>query len=127
MDAINDFIYSYEGEQKAILHYFHHYLYDQLGLIPKIRFKVPFYYKQSWICYLNPIKPNGIELAFTRGNELSNAQTILQSNERKQVSGITFFNLKEIPLKAVEEIIQEAILLDEQVPYASKRKKNHNK
>jgi len=40
---------------------------------------------------------------------------------------ITFNNLKEIPVKAIEEIIQEAILLDEKIPYASKRKKKENK
>ncbi len=124
MEAIEDFIYRYEGEQKAILLYFHHYLYEQLELTPKIKFKIPFYYRKSWICYLNPIKPNGIELAFTRGNELSNAQGLLQTKARKQFSGITFHTVKEIPFKAIDEIVQEAILLDEQVPYASKRKKN---
>jgi len=101
----------------------HQYLYEHLGLIPKIRFKIPFYYNKSWICYLNPIKPNAIELAFTRGNELSNVQAILQSKGRKQVMSITFTKVKEIPVNAIEEIVQEAILLDEQIPYASKRKK----
>jgi len=84
MEVVNDFIYSYEGAQKDILLYFHQYLYEQLELSPKIRFKIPFYYNKSWICYLKPIKPNGIELAFTRGNKLSNVQGILQSNGRNK-------------------------------------------
>ena len=55
MNAIEDFIYGYEDEQKAILLYFHQYLYEQLELTPKIKFKIPFYYRKSWICYLNPV------------------------------------------------------------------------
>jgi len=134
VDTVEDFINQYEGEQQALLKYFHHYLYTQTGLIPRIKYKVPFYYNKSWICSLNPIKQpkkslnkhpksSSIELAFTRGNELSNNQAILQSKGRKQVMSITFSSIKEIPVNAVEEIIQEAILLDEQIPYASKRKK----
>lgn len=128
MEAIYDFINQYEGEQQAILKYFHHYLYKQTGLILKIRYKIPFYFNRSWICYLNPIRKtattlDGIELAFTRGNELSNTQDLLQSNGRKQIKGITFNKIKEIPTKAIEEIIQEAILLDEQIPYKSKNSK----
>jgi len=128
MNTVEDFINQYEGEQQALLKYFHDYLYNRTGLIPKIKYKIPFYYNKSWICYLNPIRKTktqseGIELAFTRGNELSNNQDILQSKGRKQVMSVTFNHIKEIPFKVIEEIIQEAILLDEQIPYASKRKK----
>lgn len=89
----------------------------------KIRYRVPFYYRKSWFCYLNPIKNHGVEMAFIRGNELSNTQGILQAKNRKQVHGIEMFDTKSLPLKALQEVIQEALLLDETVPYASKRRK----
>jgi len=123
MNPIEDFIYGYDGEQRDMLLYLHQWLHQQLDLDPKIRYKIPFYYKKSWICYINPIKENGIELAFTRGNELSNVQNILESKGRKQIRGINLYAMSEIPVKLLEEIMQEAILLDEQVPYASKRKR----
>ncbi|MFK7922424.1 MAG: DUF1801 domain-containing protein, partial [Bacteroidia bacterium] len=95
---------------------------EEMGLISKIRYKVPFYYNRSWICYLNPTKTEGIELVFLRGNELSNIQGILEARGRKQVSGILLSKVSEIPQEAIREIMHEAIILDETVKYESKRK-----
>ncbi len=123
MTDVEDFIYTYDGSQKEIMLFFHNWLTSELNLTDKLRFKIPFYYRKSWICYLNPTKNNAIEFAFTRGNELSNSQGMLDNKGRKQVFSIEFKNVSDIPIKEITEIIQEAILLDETVPYASKRKK----
>ena len=117
------YILQFDGSQKDIMLYFHTLLTEELNLQDKIRFKIPFYYGRSWICYLNPTKDNKVEFAFTRGNELSNAQGLLESKGRKQVYSITFETLKDVPKEVVYEVLQEAILLDEVKPYASKRKK----
>ncbi len=116
MTAIENFIYQHEGEQRDILLYLHELLSEQ-NLLSKIRYKVPFYYGKSWICYLNPVKPDGVELAFIRGNELSNEQGLLDKKDRKMVAGITVTAIVDLPKTAVLEIIQEAILLDETVAY----------
>jgi len=123
MTAVEDFIYQYENDQRAILLLLHDLLVNQLNLDDKIRFKIPFYYGKTWICYLNPIKTHAVELAFIRGNELSNAQGILNSKGRKQVYGISFEKVKDIDLPCLEEVLHEAMLLDETTPYKSKRKK----
>ena len=121
---IEDFILSItHAKQQLLLRVLHDFLMSHPGVTAKIRYKIPFYYRKSWICYLNPFKDGGVELAFTRGNELSNEQGLLESKGRKQVYGATFYEVKEIPLETLNEVIQEAFLLDEQVPYASKRKK----
>ena len=122
MSDVEDFIFQFEGNQREILSYFHKLFVNDLDLTDKIRFKIPSYYRKSWICYLNPIKDSKIELAFIRGNELSNAQGLLQSKGRKQIAGIEFEKFSNIPFQTVNEIIQEAILLDEMIPYKSKRK-----
>jgi len=121
MDAVNAYILEKEGAQQALLQYFHHLLSAQPGVYSRIRYKIPFYYRKSWFCYLNPIKKGGIELAFLRGNELSNEQGMLDFRGRKQVGGIIFYEPDEVPESIVMEIIQEALLLDEEIPYASKR------
>lgn len=123
MNAVKSFILEKEGNQKALLQYFHRLMMDQPGVVSKIRYQIPFYYRKSWICYLNPVKKGGIELAFLRGNELSNEQGLLDFRGRKQVAGIVFNQLAGIPEEAVMEMIQEALLLDEEIAYASKRKK----
>jgi len=122
MTAVEDFIYQLEGNQREVLLYFHHLLTTDLNLTEKIRYKIPFYYGKSWICYLNPTKDGRIEYAFVRGNELSNAQGLLEHKGRKQVYSVTFEKVSDIPQSTIQEIIQEAILLDETTPYQSKRK-----
>ncbi len=123
MNDVEDFIDHYEGSQKEIMHFIHNRLTSELGLIDKIRYKIPFYYGRTWICFLNPTKKGNIEIAFVRGNELSNHQNLLESKGRKQVYSMEVSDLSEIPLQLLDEVIQEAILLDETVPYSSRRKK----
>ena len=75
---------------------------------------------------MNPTNNKTIEFAFVRGNELSNEQGLLDSKGRKQVYSVEFKQVKDIPQQTINEIIQEAILLDETIPYESKRKMNKN-
>lgn len=124
MSRVEDLIYQFENEQRAIMLFFHHLLINEYSLTDKISFSNPCYYKKSWICYLKPLKDGTIELAFMRGNELSNHQGILKSSGRKQLRSVIFSTVQEIPVDSIKEIIHEAILLDETKPYASKRKKN---
>lgn len=122
MTKVEDFIYQFEGSQSEVMLYFHNLLTNDLNLTEKMRFKIPFYYGRSWICYLNPLKNGKIELAFVRGNELSNEQGILDNKGRKQVYSIEFEKMSDIPYQEINEIIHEAILLDENKKYGSKRK-----
>jgi filamentous hemagglutinin family protein len=122
MSKVWDFIQQFEGRQHEVMVYFHHVLTMDLNLEEKIRFGIPFYFGRSWICYLNPIKNHKVELAFVRGNELSNIQGLLDNKGRKQVYSIEFEKVSDIPESVIHEIIQEAILLDETTSYESKRK-----
>ena len=119
------FIYDHTGAQGEVLQY----LYDMLMSFPemetKIRYRVPFFYRKSWICYLNPKKDGCIELCFLRANEMSNEQGLLDFKERTQVAGVTYGSVKEINDELLWEVVQEAILLDETVKYKSKRKPNN--
>lgn len=124
MSAVLDYIFKQQGNQKEILLFFHDWFTSELKLTSKIRYKIPFYDHKSWICYLNPIKGGKVELAFIRGNELSNKQGLLQAKERKQIAGIEFKTLEEIPFEAIQEIMKEAMALDEKVPYKGPRRKS---
>jgi len=123
MTAVEDLIYQYEGEQRTILLYFHDLLLNDLNLTAKITFGNPCYYGKSWICYLKPTKNGAIELAFLRGNELSNEQGLLQSKGRKQLRSVEFASANAIPQDAVMEVLHEAMVLDDSTPYESKRTK----
>ena len=49
----------------------------------------------------------------TRGKNLSNAQGVLLDKGRKLVAGMDFFSTETFDLRIIDEIVQEAILLDE--------------
>ncbi len=108
-----------EGEQKLIADALHNILITFPEVTHKIRYKIPFYYRKSWICYINPIKSDGIEFCFLRADELSNESGILDFKTRKQVAGVSIFNHNEIPLEQLIEVLNEAFLLDEEVKYVS--------
>ncbi|MFW6249048.1 MAG: DUF1801 domain-containing protein [Bacteroidota bacterium] len=124
MDNVEEFIDGYEGDQKKVLQFFHHWFSRELGLTDKLRFNIPVYFRHNRICYLKPTRHKTIELAFLRGNELSNIQGLLFSRNRKQVAGIEFRSVADIPREVLDNIMQEALLLDETVPYKSKRSKS---
>jgi hypothetical protein len=121
MSEIDEYIYGHEGSARKIMLYLHDLMCSYPNIRAKISYKVPFYYGKSWICYLNPLKNGAVEMAFPRGYELSNVQGLLDSKGRKMVKGIEFRALKEIPEDSLREIINEAIILDDTVPYTFKK------
>lgn len=116
------FILDYSGEQSEVLQYLHDMLMSFPEMESKIRYRVPFFFRRSWICYLNPKKDEKVELCFLRANEMSNEQGLLDFKDRTQVAGVTYGSVKEIDEAVLWQVVQEAILLDETVKYASKNK-----
>lgn len=112
-----------EGEQKLIANRLHDLMLTFPEVTHKIRYKVPFYYRKSWVCYINPIKNEGIEFCFLRANELSNESGILDFKKRKQVAGIAIYDHNDIDQGSIIEVLNEAFLLDEKVKYVSPGKR----
>lgn len=113
MSSIENYILDLEGQQKAIVNVLHSYLLNATDLRGNISYGIPMYRRKSWVCYLNPIKKNGVEMAFTRGFRLSNEQGILNRKGRKLVAGIDLYDVSLIPMEAINQIVQEALLLDD--------------
>ena len=112
MNTIQDFLLGLDYKQQAIVSLLHQRLTDHHGLVQHIKYEIPMYYQKTWVCYLNTIKKQGIELAFLKGNELSNEQNLLDRKGRKMVAGIDFYHASEIPIILVDQIVQEALILD---------------
>lgn len=114
MNACLDYIYQREGNQQEIMLFLHDLITSYPLVVGKIRYKIPVYYRKRWICYLNPVKNDQVELAFTRANELSNEQGLLNFRDRKLVAGVIFAKIEDIPTEVLQEIFQEALLLDDE-------------
>ncbi|MCB9283168.1 MAG: DUF1801 domain-containing protein [Lewinellaceae bacterium] len=117
-----DYILDLEEPQQSIMLHLHTLLEEFPDLQCRRSYGIPFFYRKKWICYLNPTKDGGVEIGFPRGWELSNEQGVLEDRGRKQVRGIVFRKISDIPEETLLEIVQEAILLDESTVSKSGRK-----
>lgn len=116
MLQVEEFIANMKNEnQKAIIQFWHNILTTYPTVTAYIKFRVPFYYQNTWVCYLNPIKPNGVELVLMYAKHLS-PNNLLETKGRKLVAGISFFSIEEITddiLEKVLNLFEEALQLDE--------------
>lgn len=83
------------------------------GMECKMRFKIPFFYRRKWIAYMNPQKKGGIELVFIKGQLMGDAHGLLETRGRKMVSGVIIEKWTRNLEEPVNELLQEALILDE--------------
>lgn len=121
MDALDLFTENLSDNQKEICYFLHDKFMEFPGIAGKIRFRIPFYYHNSWVCYLNPVKGNKIELCFIHGQKLSNEHGLLEYRNRKMVSGIMLTDIQSLPIEAIMDTYSEALLIDEENRKAKKR------
>ncbi len=122
MAAVENFILDLEGTQKEMAWLLHEHIL-QYNLLPKISFRIPFYYRKRWVCYMNPLKNGNLDLAMCRGNELYTGGGLFQAKGRKLITSLEIDDPANIPWEPIDQILQEAILLDEKVPKSPPRRK----
>ncbi|MGB6036419.1 MAG: hypothetical protein WBG42_09120 [Cryomorphaceae bacterium] len=118
---ISDYLYKLTSEQAGIVQCLHDLIMETPAIEVKRRWNLPFYYRKSWICYFNILKNGNVEWAFTRGNELSNEDLWLEARGRKQIYSVNFASVEDIDMQLARVTFQEALLLDEHVPYSVKK------
>lgn len=115
MLQVEDFIANMKNQQqKAITQFLHNLLTTYPTITSFIKYKIPFYYQHSWVCYLNPIKSNGVELVFLHGQQLANKH-LLQTKGRKMVAGISIYTMEALNEEMVTTILallENALLYD---------------
>jgi len=122
MSACEDFLLDLKGEPRQIAETLSEQFLVFPGISCRIRFRIPFFYQYSWICYLNPVKKEGIELAFIHGHHLADPEGLLQAHGRKQVRGIRLHRVAEIPMEAIQLLFSEALVWDEALHRQKKKK-----
>lgn len=110
---IDDFSLNISKNQSDIIHSLNRTFIDIPGVVLKKKFSIPFYYRISWVAYLNPISKNGIELCFINGNKMSNHDGRLIFGKRKQVGGISFYEPNDLRMDSILDHFHEALILDE--------------
>ncbi len=86
---------------------------DIAGVSRKIRYRVPFYDYNKWICYLNPQSHNHFELCFLDGKALSKTHPELQIKGRKMVAGLLLDAKSDLDIPLILSIFDTARLQQE--------------
>lgn len=102
----------------------HHFLQENLPPFAAcaIKWRIPFYTLRRNFCYLNR-RPDHITLGFPHGYKLAPRPKVLlgEDEKLKQVRYLEIFNLEDLYSESVQQILHEAIILDEMLA------KNRNK
>lgn len=101
---------------------------------PRIReqfsYGVPYYFNRRRVCFIWPSSapqgPKGgiVSFGLCYGYLLSNAQGVLKMEGRTQVAVVPFKDVSEVKDQLINEILQEALLVDS-LTLARKIKKNY--
>lgn len=135
MRNVEDFISELTGNEKLLVRRLRSLILEtEPRLQEKLSYGVPYFFHHRRICFLwpsscipgsesRPVPVHGeVTLGLCYGNLLSNAQGLLLKEGRKQVYVIKFSATDQIDEQALREIIQEAVLVDEEF-----KKKNNKK
>jgi hypothetical protein len=124
MKTLEDFFYDLPPLEQTMVDRLRQIVLDAVpDFEEKLSYGVPYYFRNTRVCFIWPssVKPgpkSGVVLGFCKGYLLSNEQGLLEAEGRKEVYMITFHQPAEIDerAEAVQEIIHEAVLVDEQSP-----------
>ncbi len=113
MNPVEQYIYEQENSVQELMVILYDICVNDFGLEPKIKFKIPFFYGASWVCYINKLKKGGIEFCFVNANKFHDPSGLLLYQNRKQVAGIIYHKSKEINLESLFSILQKATEYDQ--------------
>ncbi|MBT8327234.1 MAG: DUF1801 domain-containing protein [Bacteroidia bacterium] len=114
MSSVIDYIYNQKGSQHELFLMLHNFISEYSEIEASLKYKIPFYAKEKVICYLNPVKPIGVELVFWNALKMKDSLPLLDMKKRKWFAGITYRNLEDIDFDVLDKMIKEAIKCDSQ-------------
>lgn len=88
----------------------------------KKKFKLPFFYGNTWICYFNFLKTQEIEFLFVRAREFPSKE-LLDFKDRVMIGGLSYKSVADIDFGILNLLLEEAITLDTEKPYTFTKKK----
>lgn len=111
MNPAEEYILNYKGPQQELMAFLHQHFLNR-GLQARLSYGLPFYYGQKWLCYLKPNKDGSLDLSFTRANQFEDPSGLLESRGRRQISSLCLWPEQDLPLEAIDSIIDAALYLD---------------
>jgi len=126
IESVEDLITGLQGKEKVIMQRLRSLIMEaEPRLQEKLSYGVPLFFRNRRICFLwpasfsactlKPVPENfSVTLAMCYGNRLSNDQGLLHQDKNSKTFTITFSSLSGINERSVQEVIREAVLVDEE-------------
>ena len=99
-----------------------------------LSYNVPYYRRHGAICFIWPssitwggMQQKGVRFGFTNGNLLYDELNYLDKGERKQVYWRDFSHVKEINSQVLENLLHQAVLIDQEKVKNNSKKKSKKK
>lgn len=113
MNPVEEYILNNKGPQKELLEFLHQHLVKR-NLQARIAYGLPFYYGKRWVCYLKTNKDGSLDLSFTRANQFEDPTGLLDSRGRRQISSLCLWPDQDLPMEAIDTILDAALELDQE-------------
>lgn len=101
-----DFMENLNEAQSSLIGYLDKQFLAQEGITRKMRFRIPFYDYNKWICYLNPVKKSQVELCFLNGIAMHEHFPSLDVRGRKKVSGLMIYADQDVPIALIIDMLE---------------------
>jgi len=94
----------------------------------KLAYNIPFYYRHYRICYIWPASipwggiKEGVALGFCQANEMALEDDFLKFSEKKVIASRTFKSLKDINAAKITQLLNEAVIVDDELARLKKKK-----
>lgn len=80
----------------------------------ELKFDIPFYTYQGWLCYINPSrKALEVTLGFCQGANLFDPEGHLQGKDKKQVRHLIFNSVEQVDESTIMELLFQALAFNE--------------
>ena len=112
VNEVEEYLLRLEERERDIMIFLHDLFTDRYQLDPKIKYGIPFYFGNKWVCYLNPLKTGGVDLTFLRGVKMQGFDDVLEQRGRKMVKSLPIFDLESLDIKLIEELLSMALEID---------------
>lgn len=107
-----DYIYAKKGSQHELLLQLHNFISEYQGVVGVLKWGIPFYSINKPICYINPLKNNGVEVVFWSGTNLKESMKYLDQKKRKSMAGITYTHIDTVDFEILHGVLHEAKKID---------------
>lgn len=112
MKNLAEYISNRDHKQRELFFLLNEILMNHKEMRSAIRYGIPFYGINRWICYLSPKKNDAIEICFLQGKKLNEIYPFMDMKSRKMVSGMLLENSDDFVLEQLENVLLTAIELD---------------